>query len=191
MFSSVAEILTYDGSVTDVLLNYTAFIVNTIVLAALCLSSARSRCEDNRSRKQPMIFALSDHCTWIMVTLFLVCLQIFLCSVIVRCVGISVVWSAQCGFSLLTFLFLPNPFSNKKLSAAVLVSTSLILALWIYYLIASDLITTIAHICSIFLGVALFILLRKLCRPQGELTRQGEENTERGEPRSEVRHEYN
>lgn len=190
MFSSVADILTYDGSVTDVVLNYTALIVNTIVLAALCICSSRSRCDDNRNRKQPMSFDLSDHCTWVLVTLFLVCFQIFLCSVIVRCVGISVVWSAQCGFSLLKFLFLPNLFSKKKLSAAVLVSISLSLALWIYYLIASDLITTIAHICSIVLGVALFILLRMLCRPQGELTRQGEEHAVTGEPRSEVQHEY-
>jgi hypothetical protein len=175
MFSSVPEILTYDGSATDIILNYVAFLANTIALAAVCIGSARSRCGENRSRKQPTIIVLSNHSTWLLITLFLVFFQIFLCSVIVRCVGISVVWSAQCSFSLLLFLFLQNPFSKKSLFASTLISTSLSLALWIYYLIVSDLITTIAHICSIVLGLALFILLRIMCRG-GEPPSQGEEN---------------
>ncbi len=180
MFSSVAEILTYEGSAKDIILNYVAFFINTIALAAVCIGSARSRCGENGSRKQPTI---SNHSTWLLITLFLVFFQIFLCSVIVRCVGISVVWSAQCSFSLLKFLSLQNSFSKKSLFAAILISTSLSLALWIYYLIVSDLLTTIAHICSFFLGLALYILLHIMCRG-GEPPSQGEENPLRCKPES-------
>lgn len=176
--STVVQILTYDGSETDIILNYLTFFVNTLVLAAVCRSSATStssRYDENTSRNLPRKISLSRNRTWLWVTSLLFLFQIFLCSVLVRCVGISVVWSAQCSFSVVTLHFYQIYNDNRILSAAVFTSTCLSVTLWIYYIVVSDLITTVAHFCSILLGLVLYALNTKMCT-DGMPQQQEEEN---------------
>lgn len=145
--SQIQDILDYNGSGTDVILNYTAIVV-TLTPILLELYEL-----PDRSRLWQFI--------WVPLLIFLFTFQIILC-VIVGCFGVSIVWSALCGFSVYIYyrIFHLMDVANRRtrlrlirlsLSSSVLLST----ALWIYYAATSDVITTVAHLCALFLGVSL------------------------------------
>ena len=71
-------ILTYDGSSTDIIINYTMLAINLLITAFV-------------NRHQGVLWWVN-----VLLTAFLFAFQIVLCLVI-GCMGISVVWSAQFG----------------------------------------------------------------------------------------------
>jgi hypothetical protein len=143
MPASVTSILCYNGSHIDVLLNYSALIIDstsTIILLHHLPSSSFGRL---RYFSFPFI-----------ILLFL--FQVELC-LIVGCTGISIIWSALCGFNLYSYscfskLEIYDKF-NQLFLQQVLVSSSIFsLSLWMYYFVVADGMTSLAHLCAVLLG---------------------------------------
>lgn len=156
LMSHVQDVLTYHGSETDVILNYTAIVV-TLTPILLILYELPER------------FRLWRF-IWIPLLIFLFVFQVVLC-LIVGCYGVSIVWSALCGFSvyIIYWNFNSADVINRKtrlllirlsLSSSALFST----ALWMYYAVTSEIITTVAHLCAILLGVTLAFFFDLFCQ---------------------------
>eukprot|EP01038_Epipyxis_sp_PR26KG_P008644 gene8644-11684_t len=144
------NILSYDGSVLDCALNYVALIVTSVALTFAFISTSW---HDERLQRLPFLM--------IPIEIFLFIFQIVLC-VIESCVGISVVWSGLCGINMLWMYWFcnsPNSLNNCKMNdvSATFFILSLLfcVAIWIYYAIVDNLLTSIAHFCAILLGFAL------------------------------------
>jgi hypothetical protein len=153
--SQIQDILDYEGSETDVILNYTAIVVTLTPILFILFELSGSL------RLWRFI--------WIPLLIFLFAFQIALC-IIVGCFGVSIVWSALCGFSVYIYYRILNSADvcngrtnllliRLSLSSSVLFST----ALWIYYAATSDVITTVAHLCAIILGIALAFFFDLSC----------------------------
>jgi hypothetical protein len=153
--SQIQDILVYDGSETDVVLNYTAVAITLTPILLILF-------------ELPGSFRLW-RLIWIPLLIFLFVFQIALC-IIVGCFGVSIVWSALCGFSVYLYYLILNSADvvigktrllliRFSLSSSVLLSTGL----WIYYAATSDVITTVAHLCAIMLGVALAFFFDLFC----------------------------
>lgn len=81
------------------------------------------------------------------------------------CTGISIIWSANCGFTTYFYYFVSRRLSLYKAENDKLIFTSLLVSLlyattlWIYYAIVEDILTTIAHIAAVALGYFISFLL--------------------------------
>lgn len=141
--SNIECILTYKGDGDFMVVNYSLLVLN-MGHCFLKLSSERIECHPKRWK-----FALLS-------LLFSVVFQISLC-LMVRCSGISIVWCAIVGW----ILFHSTP-TNSESGARVhrlkmmewiilIVNVSVI----IYYAVVLPVITTVAHLLAIVMGVVL------------------------------------
>lgn len=127
-------ILTYDGSTTDIIINYTMLAINLLITAFV-------------NRHQGVLWWVN-----VLLTAFLFAFQIVLCLVI-GCMGISVVWSAQFGYYGVLAAFGKRPITEQKeLLCAVLFGVVATLLTWLYYLVTAEAITTVAHLCAALMG---------------------------------------
>lgn len=153
-FPRVLEILTYDSSPTDIVLNYVALGV-TLGHVVVVLRPLKPRLFGQRF--------------WIPLTGFLFTFQIGLC-MFDGCVGISIVWCAYCGFGTTLRSYLQKnkrPPADKKRSDLTerywwWMSLSVSTALCVYYAVVEEPITTVAHGCAIVLGGAIGYLFNSL-----------------------------
>jgi hypothetical protein len=83
-------------------------------------------------------------------------------------VGSSIIWCAALGWIIMLLDYFSYA-SNKNsygdrvyINAAKVAIGADILAIF-YYAMANEAITTIAHICAIFLGICLWIVMKLLC----------------------------
>ena len=127
-------ILTYDGSSTDIIINYTMLAINLLITAFV-------------NRHQGVLWWIN-----VLLTAFLFAFQIVLCLVI-GCMGISVVWSAQFGYYGVLAVFGKHPITEQKeLLCAVLFGVVATLLTWLYYLVTAEAMTTVAHLCAALMG---------------------------------------
>lgn len=161
----ILEILLYDSSATDVVLNYFAFGV-TLGHVVIVLSPLKPK--------------LLGKWFWIPLTGCLFTFQIALC-LFEGCVGISIVWCSYCGFGTVLHTYFqtskrPSATSNHKLKPKDSVenrwwklSLSVSTALCVYYAVVEEPITTVAHGCAALLGGAigyLFTLVASVDKDQ-------------------------
>jgi len=147
-------ILTYAGSKNDIAINYSVLfatlIASSVVLRTHCYSpSANFIC----ARLVWMIIAL----------LGLTAFQITLCFSL-GCSGISIIWNAMDGFLVANY-WQRKKYSDENLNANN--SLNLVmghacvavgLAADIYYAILSEILTTVAHVCAVLLGMLLYLV---------------------------------
>lgn len=144
--SLVQDILNYQGRRIDFILNYTAIVVTLTPIFLM--------------QYQLPVSSRLRRFVWIPLLIFLFVFQISLC-VAVGCIGVSIVWSALCGYSVFIYNTSFNPADDINgntwlllvrlcLSGAVVFSS----ALWIYYMVTNDTITSVAHFSAVLLGVA-------------------------------------
>ena len=91
----------------------------------------------------------------------------------VDCRGISIVWSAYCGYILYLYYILKKQFihyyyPSNLFEISLILSILYDLSLWIYYGIVSDTLTTIAHIAAILLGFLIAIIFHCIVRSKIE-----------------------
>ena len=91
----------------------------------------------------------------IAVLLSITVFQLWLCYTF-DTVGISVIWNAQCGWSLLE-----RQGSTTILTSVVYACTA---AADIYYLVLEQTITTVAHVLALLLGLMLFTVVERIRR---------------------------
>ena len=149
MTKTVSSILNYEGCRVDVAINYVALIFSFFpsILQLYYL---------------PLDYGTHIRYLWLPLVSFLFAFQIELC-LNVGCSGISIVWSALCGFNIFLYLRIKHRYTdnlghNQYLHIAMVLSTVYSTIAWVYYAIVSDALTTIAHICAILLGVIFAIL---------------------------------
>jgi putative Mn2+ efflux pump MntP len=99
-----------------------------------------------------------------------------------NCVGISIVWSANCGFSLVTYYYFAiknEVYKNKsktlKIKIGLIFTFLYCIVIWIYYCIVEHFITTVAHICAFLLGFLIgffyqILILKKISQQINEKT---------------------
>lgn len=133
---SLVQILSYDGGVLDMAINYS---VLTLTLLAL----------GNAQRSRPASAAVAT-----LSLLFVSSFQIGLC-LCLGCTGVSIVWNAAAGYALPTEL-------TRRTAAdrAILATLALCLIVDVYYAVTAEQLTTIAHGCAILLGAVLGGLFR-------------------------------
>jgi hypothetical protein len=150
--ASVASILSYDGAETDILINYMTLSVNVLVSIPLCFVFPSS--------------APLARFFWVPLLICLFIFQIVLC-LFEGCTGISIVWCCVCSFN--TYLWfqiyksdiISSQGYKSSLYASISLAGLLSAGVIIYYGVVSELLTTIAHLCAIVLGVAIgFIFAR-------------------------------
>ncbi|GKY94267.1 hypothetical protein MPSEU_000392500 [Mayamaea pseudoterrestris] len=159
--AAVTCILTYGGNRTDTAINYTILLIN---LAACYFIVAKER---NHAQSICAIksFAL------------VVCFQILLC-LLVGCSGISIIWCACAGWMIRRMKLHGQSNEYTALAAAsdtvdatarthrcdtqwlILASQRITLGIdalaVMYYFCTTELITTIAHVCAVILGMMLY-----------------------------------
>lgn len=87
------------------------------------------------------------------------------------CTGISVIWSAICGFNVVCFSHFINidaytATHNLWMRYTVGVSVACSIIAWIYYAVVDAMLTSIAHVCAALLGCGMargYIRLVKKC----------------------------
>lgn len=83
-----------------------------------------------------------------------------------QCTGISIVWSALCGYCWMVYYENKNKSNEYDAHYRVLwalsVTTVYCSILWVYYLIVEALITTIAHVCAVLLGLVIGFTFNRL-----------------------------
>ena len=126
------QILTYDNCNTDIAINYALILLFQATVFAHDIPYT--------------ITAVS--------TLYLWAFQLVLC-LLVGCVGVSVVWSAQMGILIhfRNFRSGSSLDSNSWSSLWYYFSLTSGLIAWIYYAVIEEPITTVAHICALIMGV--------------------------------------
>lgn len=95
----------------------------------------------------------------LLMTVFLFVFQIMLCLYAFDCTGISIVWSALCGFNMMLYAMLSTTIQRDGsailkygIRAFMVLFCCYCLALWIYYGVVEELLTTLAHFCALLLG---------------------------------------
>ena len=127
---NVHEILTYDGSATDIILNYIALVVTLFPFLFFLLKGGSGKI---------LIW-------WGTVFIFLWAFQIGLC-LAEGCTGISIVWNAVIGHGVVDHM------RETVFNFRVLLFSGIFAAVIdAYYLFSTDLITTAAHACALLLG---------------------------------------
>ena len=86
---------------------------------------------------------------------------------IVKCQGVSIVWSALCGYNPLTYYKLLDIYDYSKstqsfISITLAISCLYSVILWVYYAVVEEALTTIAHLCALILGIAIAYILNPL-----------------------------
>jgi hypothetical protein len=83
-------------------------------------------------------------------------LQVSLC-LLVGCIGISIVWSALCPFTLSLYhpLGRATQLPPRLTACLFLLPALLTLSVWLYYAITADALTSVAHALAALLGCAL------------------------------------
>jgi len=165
----VTCIFTYDGSIKDILINYTLFLLNVIIAAIpLLLPVAaithRTRNNDLHKRRLCALSSLS----------FVSMFQVILC-LLVKCNGISIIWCAIAAWiwmdyrtfkrgrdddtsSNITTNCRNGNYKIHQITVMVIDTVAII-----YYAIVMEPITTVAHILAIVvLGIPLYILTDKI-----------------------------
>ena len=75
---------------------------------------------------------------------------------LVHCTGISIVWSSFVGFSATVYFYLESTNIDSDMKSTVkillLASTLFAIALWIYYAVVADALTSVAHFAAVLLG---------------------------------------
>ena len=134
---SIVQILTYDYCDEHIAINYSLIL---LLQAAVLLHGIPTK-----------IVAFSTFYLW--------AFQVILC-LIVGCVGVSVVWSAQLGILMhrrhhLAAKSSPHqelpPWSWKLFSLSLVVGSTT----WVYYAVIWEPITTLAHVCALVMGILL------------------------------------
>jgi len=170
--SRIACILSYNGSTLDICINYTMLAVNLVACKRILTKQQRRR----------DLLALLFGSVWI----FQICLCLFLAHVSengIGCAGISIVWCAMAGWAAWWLrqqqrnanrnknnaLFAPTRTRRRKSlkssqtnydggggvwDNAWLVANA---ATLFYYFVTEDIITTVAHICALIMGILLEI----------------------------------
>jgi hypothetical protein len=153
-------ILTYGGGGVDVAINYFLLLVNLIYCASALVTASL---EFQRCALGAFIFVVS--------------FQVVLC-LILGCSGISIIWCAMAGW-----IMSQRRFETKEANDGVPASTSstrdnllsrmarLVILMdffaMTYYWIIAEAITTVAHICALALGSALWVLASRFILVQG------------------------
>jgi hypothetical protein len=137
-------IFTYNGSTLDIALNYSVFLINVIY----CTASL-----ENRKVIASGVF------------LGVVAFQWILC-LILGCSGISIIWCAMCGWSMNQRRCLASSrdvvpdtrFQSATETIRRMYPFVMLLdgAVIVYYSVVTEVITTVAHICALILGAALY-----------------------------------
>jgi inner membrane protein involved in colicin E2 resistance len=152
---TLSDILTYNGSVLDSVLNWVMLILSLLPAVRLCLP--------------PFGWRLRHYVEWLVVCIGLFVFQIILC-ILADQVGISVVWSAMIGYSAMGAYFFV-PLSSILFTVSFAIAVLAALAVWIYYAVVEDLLTTIAHLYAVVLGViigfACMVVRKRAHGPRG------------------------
>eukprot|EP00039_Didymoeca_costata_P021653 m.345088 g.345088 ORF g.345088 m.345088 type:complete len:184 (+) comp25733_c0_seq1:127-678(+) len=167
--TNITCILTYNGSLDDICINYS--VLGATVLIALFFYVAKFTARGAQENK----LALQG---WVQLLLLILVMafQVGLCFG-VGCSGVSIVWNALGSWLVFTerrmiygisSLWSPYPPHIKGAAQALLtIVVAMVLAVDVYYGIISELLTTIAHVCAIILGLVLgFVYERCCCWPR-------------------------
>ena len=168
---TVSCILSYNGSEDDVIINYITFAVSLCGGAAVLALQRRS--------VNPHIFQLMV-LYQASAVLGLFAYQVGLCLAL-GCAGISIVWNAMNGFLGLTLVYQGEgwawPFHGLQRELIVRVALGTIafgLAVDVYYAVAADLVTTIAHLAAILVGMLIgFVFVRIFPKGDGDMADVG------------------
>lgn len=162
LLDRIGSILSYEDSIVDVYLNYTALAI-TLLHLILVLSFLTRYTKSNIHYYFGVLFSFG-----------LFAFQISLC-IFLECVGISIIWSAMYGFCAYTELRIgvlircDRPLSKGVLERVLFVLASLYCSLlWIYYLLVEPYITTLAHVAALSLGIILGHIFYYVVKPEGD-----------------------
>ena len=170
ILSHIGCILTYGGNSTDIAINYSLVVMNSVWCCFVALTTADSVPNHNRRRLY--------HTSNVMALIFVVVFQVVLC-LMVGCSGISIIWCAQAGWVVhqryYSHRFLLANHESQAMVANVPKTELCVLGIdflaILYYAVLTEPITTIAHFCALLLGALLSFLLNK-----GVQRVDGEEN---------------
>lgn len=149
--AQVECILTYGGNQTDIAINYAVLVINMTACAFILGQESREN-----QRRALLSF------------LFVVSFQVGLC-LMLGCAGISIIWCACAGWMIQRARNIPREQSdamNEETSRScepqlqtVCPQITLVLdaAAILYYLLTTEFITTVAHICAILMGMLLYL----------------------------------
>ena len=135
--------LGYDGSVLDTVLNA------VVLIAVLTALSAQ--------RRSP----------WWIVLIVMAVLQVALW-LAAGAVGFSVVWAGLAGAVVVELVVRSG--SRPRQHSMLVIALVVVLAAIIYYAVTLPLITTIAHLLALVLGVGIHLLARRILRTSGART---------------------
>jgi hypothetical protein len=147
----VSCILTYGGSASDIAINYSILLLNLTACATVLQ-------EDDTISKQTAVVSLA----------FVVEFQIILC-LIVGCSGISIIWCACAGWMIRKLLYTQRTANLSSDSATTQAEPGSPMNCFLcqkitlcadavaifYYMLVTEPITTVAHVCAIALGMLL------------------------------------
>ena len=158
MLEEVESILTYDNSLLDVLINYFLWMISLLSVCQVnyyfindSINSFSFRSDDSNLLKCMTFPVMSQ------VGLFV--FQVGLC-LVVGCVGISIIWSANMGIICIILHYFHNRrerngslrFCFNDLLKTSCVVLAMCFAAWVYYAFVEEPLTTIAHISAYILG---------------------------------------
>lgn len=146
-------ILTYDGSLVDMALNYVVLLVSISAAFVLVNGLHSAGTPERRAHRWRAGASIA----------FVSAFQVVLC-LAVGCAGVSVVWNAAIG-SIATMIFLRRPPRRRALGRQELafITAALVLAaaVDVWYLVTDEELTTLAHGCALVLGA--IIAVAELC----------------------------
>jgi cell division protein ZapA (FtsZ GTPase activity inhibitor) len=152
--SRLACILSYGGSLSDILINYTLVVINVLYCHVALRTSLdkynRGPCAVELTRQRNrMAFAR-------LALMFVVMFQVVLC-LAVGCSGVSIIWCAMCGWSIYDRLRRVDGFQGHEMFVHRMGQIVIVLDILAigYYGITSPMITTIAHSLALILGAIL------------------------------------
>ena len=177
--SHLTCILTYDGSVKDVIINYTLLFLNLIVAVFSVIYSKSSSYSlvstpvESQHRKRDLKRSICAIVSLLFVSIF----QVVLC-LLVQCTGVSIIWCAIGGWILMDhyYFYFQEPILevnggsdgcgthcsniwvlNRKLHQVC--SLIIDLGAIIYYAMIMEPLTTVAHMLAVtVLGIPLYFL---------------------------------
>jgi hypothetical protein len=151
--NDVQKILTYDNSTMDIILNYILFVISFFLVCWLnywvVQNLSRGPVSTHQYIRFPAVYVIG---------MFI--FQISLC-LFADCVGISVVWSSNVGVIWMLVRLINgqrqwrNYSSYDQLIGASSTVTVIVacIAVWCYYAIIEEALTTVAHLCALILGI--------------------------------------
>mmetsp|Transcript_19814 Transcript_19814/g.33332 ORF Transcript_19814/g.33332 Transcript_19814/m.33332 type:complete len:208 (+) Transcript_19814:111-734(+) len=182
---NIQKILTYDNSTLDIILNYILLFISFPLICILNYWFIRSNLYSSPVQRSRDI-SLIKYCLFpgfYVTSLFI--FQIGIC-LLADCVGISIVWSSNVGVIL---IFLKYFWTNRQDSDSYRAahethsfsfdnnlcctsSTGVVLvacvAVWGYYAVVEEALTTVAHICALLLGAMIGHVYVRYCDSVGQ-----------------------